>query len=251
MLRIELDRDVEGGARGVDRRAGVVGGAVIRAKNQVETLLRMGGGGLLVGAALGGAFTVVTRQIEDHLIETTLSVLLADGSFLVAEQLHCSGVLSTVFAGIIAGAYGTRWGMSALARDAVPFSIVARAAHERVLPLAADHASPRLGEGVLVAHPLDGVVADSLRARLSPGPLPRGGYANTLNATGNSASKSATIHLTKSQVIKMQIMLGVNVGIHLKYKVSLAGPLNLQAYPTRLATRESNLQLASDRKSVV
>ena len=66
-----------------------------------------------------------------------------------------------------------------------------------------------------------------------------------LNATGNSASKSATIHLTKSQVIKMQIMLGVNVGIHLKYKVSLAGPLNLQAYPTRLATRESNLQLAS------
>jgi|JI8StandDraft_1071087.scaffolds.fasta_scaffold04977_3 hypothetical protein len=66
-----------------------------------------------------------------------------------------------------------------------------------------------------------------------------------LNATGNSASKSATIHLTKSQVIKMQIMLGVNVGIHLKYKVSLAGPLNLQAYPTRLASRESNLQLAS------
>lgn len=66
-----------------------------------------------------------------------------------------------------------------------------------------------------------------------------------LNATGNSASKSATIHLTKSQVIKMQIMLGVNVGIHLKYKVSLAGPLNFQAYPSRLASRESNLQLAS------
>ena len=84
-----------------------------------ETLLRMGGGGLLVGAALGGAFTVVTRQIEDHLIETTLSVLLAYGSFLVAEQLHCSGVLSTVFAGIIAGAYGTRWGMSASTRNAV------------------------------------------------------------------------------------------------------------------------------------
>lgn len=66
-----------------------------------------------------------------------------------------------------------------------------------------------------------------------------------LNATGNSASKSATIHLTKSQLIKMQIMLGVNVGIHLKYKVSLAGPLNLMAYPSRLASRESNLQLAS------
>jgi CPA1 family monovalent cation:H+ antiporter len=85
----------------------------------LETLLRMGGGGLLVGAAMGGAFTVLTRQIDDHLIETTLSVLLAYGSFLAAEQLHCSGVLSTVFAGIIAGAYGTRWGMSALTHNAV------------------------------------------------------------------------------------------------------------------------------------
>jgi Ca2+-binding RTX toxin-like protein len=32
------------------------------------------------------------------------------------------------------------------------------------------------------------VIADSLRARLSPGPLARGGYANTLNATGNSGN---------------------------------------------------------------
>lgn len=85
----------------------------------LETLLRMGGGGVLVGVAMGGAFTVLTRQIDDHLIETTLSVLLAYGSFLVAEQVHCSGVLSTVFAGIIAGAYGTRWGMSASTRNAV------------------------------------------------------------------------------------------------------------------------------------
>lgn len=85
----------------------------------LETLLRMGVGGAAVGAALGGAFTVLTRQIDDHLIETTLTALLAYGSFLVAEQLHCSGVLSTVFAGIVAGSYGTRWGMSASTRNAV------------------------------------------------------------------------------------------------------------------------------------
>src|SRR5690606_23230568 len=48
-----------------------------------------------------------------------LTALLAYGSFLVAEQLHCSGVLSTVFAGIVAGSYGTRWGMSASTRNAV------------------------------------------------------------------------------------------------------------------------------------
>ncbi|MCA9709881.1 MAG: sodium:proton antiporter, partial [Myxococcales bacterium] len=85
----------------------------------LETFMRMGVGGALVGAALGGAFTVLTRQIDDHLIETTLTTLLAYGSFLVAEQLHCSGVLSTVFAGIVAGSYGARWGMSASTRNAV------------------------------------------------------------------------------------------------------------------------------------
>ncbi|MCX4247777.1 cation:proton antiporter [Paraliomyxa miuraensis] len=85
----------------------------------LETLLRMGGGGALVGVALGGAFTVLTRQIDDHLIETTLTVLLAYGSFLVAEQLHCSGVLSTVFAGIVAGSYGASFGMSSSTHNAV------------------------------------------------------------------------------------------------------------------------------------
>jgi len=85
----------------------------------LETFLRMGGGGALVGVALGGVFTVLTRQIDDHLIETSLTALLAYGSFLVAESLHCSGVLSTVFAGIVAGAFGARWGMSASTRNAV------------------------------------------------------------------------------------------------------------------------------------
>ena len=41
-----------------------------------------------------------------------------------------------------------------------------------------------------IAHPFDALVADSLRGRLSPGPLPRGGYANTLNSTGNSDNQT-------------------------------------------------------------
>jgi penicillin amidase len=44
---------------------------------------------------------------------------------------------------------------------------------------------------VRIAHPLDAVIADSVRGRLSPGPLARGGYANTLNATGNSDNQTA------------------------------------------------------------
>jgi penicillin amidase len=44
---------------------------------------------------------------------------------------------------------------------------------------------------VRIAHPLDNVVSDSLRRLLSPGPAPRGGYANTLNATGNADNQTA------------------------------------------------------------
>ncbi len=44
---------------------------------------------------------------------------------------------------------------------------------------------------VRIAHPLDRLLIDSLAARLSPGPLPRGGYANTLNATGNTDNQTA------------------------------------------------------------
>jgi CPA1 family monovalent cation:H+ antiporter len=79
----------------------------------------MGVGGALVGAVLGAAFTLLTRQIDDHLIETALSLVLAYGSFLVAESLHCSGVLSCVFAGIVAGSYGAKLGMSPASRNAV------------------------------------------------------------------------------------------------------------------------------------
>lgn len=85
----------------------------------LETFGRMAIGGALIGAGLGGLFSVLTRQIDDHLIETTLTTILAYGSFLVAEQLHLSGVLSTVFAGIVAGSVGARSGMSASTRNAV------------------------------------------------------------------------------------------------------------------------------------
>ncbi len=85
----------------------------------METFARMAIGGVLLGVAIGGLFSVLTRQIDDHLIETTLTTIVAYGSFLVAEQLHLSGVLCTVFAGIVAGSVGAQTGMSASTRNAV------------------------------------------------------------------------------------------------------------------------------------
>jgi penicillin amidase len=41
-----------------------------------------------------------------------------------------------------------------------------------------------------IAHPLDALVSDSLKRVLSPGPAPRGGYANTLLATSNADNQN-------------------------------------------------------------
>lgn len=85
----------------------------------VITFAKTGIGGVLVGAAIGAGVSVLTRQVDDHLIEITLTTLVAWGSFLIAEELHVSGVLSTVAAGVLMGSFGKEFGMSASTRVAV------------------------------------------------------------------------------------------------------------------------------------
>ncbi|MEM9693255.1 MAG: sodium:proton antiporter [Myxococcota bacterium] len=85
----------------------------------VTTFVRTGLGGVLVGAAAGALASILTRTIDDHLIEITLTTLVAWGSFLIAEELHVSGVLSTVAAGVMMGSFGKVFGMSASTRIAV------------------------------------------------------------------------------------------------------------------------------------
>lgn len=76
-------------------------------------------GGIGVGALLGLAMSVITAQVDDHLIEITLTTILAYGSYLVAEELHVSGVISVVVAGMMSGNFGTKYGMSPTTKLAV------------------------------------------------------------------------------------------------------------------------------------
>ncbi len=64
------------------------------------------GGGLAVGFVLGVLISQAIRFIDDSMIVTTLTTVLAFGSYLVAEQLHVSGVLAVVAAGLISGNVG-------------------------------------------------------------------------------------------------------------------------------------------------
>jgi CPA1 family monovalent cation:H+ antiporter len=68
-------------------------------------------GGILVGVLLGYAIARIIANIVDYLIEITLTTVLAFGSYLLAEQLHVSGVLAVVAAGLFSGEVGSK-GMS-------------------------------------------------------------------------------------------------------------------------------------------
>ena len=85
----------------------------------IVTFGKMAIGGALIGAVIGGVVSAITRQIDDHLLEITLTTLVAFGSFFIAESLHLSGVLSTVTAGLIVGSVGAQVGMSPHTKKAV------------------------------------------------------------------------------------------------------------------------------------
>jgi CPA1 family monovalent cation:H+ antiporter len=76
-------------------------------------------GGAALGLGLGYLFGKVTERVDDPQIEITLTTILAYGSYLIAEQLHVSGVIATVSAGLMTGSYGLEVGMSARTRIAL------------------------------------------------------------------------------------------------------------------------------------
>jgi CPA1 family monovalent cation:H+ antiporter len=63
-------------------------------------------GGLLIGALCAGVILLLTHNTDDHLVELALSTIAAYGSFLIAEDFHASGVLSTLTVGILIGNFG-------------------------------------------------------------------------------------------------------------------------------------------------
>jgi CPA1 family monovalent cation:H+ antiporter len=65
--------------------------------------LKVSAGGLAIGTAFGYAAWVFLARTNDHLLETAACLLLAMGSFWVAEVIHLSGVMATVAAGLFIG----------------------------------------------------------------------------------------------------------------------------------------------------
>ena len=96
----------------------VVSGGSASATGLIWEFVRIVGGGLAVGILIGLGISQVIRQIDDPMIEITLTTLAAYGSFLAAEQFGFSGVIATVSAGMLCGNYAARTGMSPTTRIA-------------------------------------------------------------------------------------------------------------------------------------
>jgi CPA1 family monovalent cation:H+ antiporter len=60
-------------------------------------------GGILVGLVLGWLVAQLISRVDNYLIETTFTTILAFGSYLVAERFGFSGVLAVVVAGLVNG----------------------------------------------------------------------------------------------------------------------------------------------------
>jgi CPA1 family monovalent cation:H+ antiporter len=73
----------------------------------------------ILGAAAGFIASRILPNVGDHLIEISLSVVLAYGTYLAADAVQGSGVIATAVAGIVLGNYGRSRGLSARTEEAL------------------------------------------------------------------------------------------------------------------------------------
>ncbi|HEY5048014.1 MAG TPA: sodium:proton antiporter [Rhizomicrobium sp.] len=84
----------------------VISGANVTPGEMALTLILTVFGGILCGVVIAAAMLLLAGRSDDHLVELTLTVVAAYGSFTVAEQFKVSSVLATLAAGMVVGNWG-------------------------------------------------------------------------------------------------------------------------------------------------
>jgi CPA1 family monovalent cation:H+ antiporter len=94
-------------------------GEVPSALGLTVAFVRIAFGGAAIGFVVGWLLSHIRAGLGDAAIEITLTTIAAYGSFVLAEQFHCSGVIATVTAGVVCGNAQRHQLMSAVTREAV------------------------------------------------------------------------------------------------------------------------------------
>ena len=98
---------------------GFAGGRSPTIAHAVIDFVRVVGIGAIAGVAIGYVIAQVIRRVDDPMVELTLTIVAAYGSFAIAERFAGSGVIATLIAGMLCGNYAARVGMSPTTRVAV------------------------------------------------------------------------------------------------------------------------------------
>jgi CPA1 family monovalent cation:H+ antiporter len=190
--------------------------------------------GLVASMAIGLlSGLIVSRAIamtHDHLVELTLTVLAAYGTYLVATVVHESGIIASVVAGVVVGTYGRHrtfsdraldfvdevWDFLAFTLTGAAFLLIGLA-----IPLSTLVAAPAailfgvvgvlLGRAVVV-YGLVGIPALALRNR-APGRFPVA-WLHVLNWTGLRGAVATALALSIPESISgREVLQGTVFGI--------------------------------------
>lgn len=95
-----------------------LGGEISLTAGAIDFVIGVGAS-IAIGALVGLAIAWLAGRTEDHLIELTLTMLAAYGTYVAAAAVHQSGIIAVVVAGITIGTYRHETLFSARAREAI------------------------------------------------------------------------------------------------------------------------------------
>jgi CPA1 family monovalent cation:H+ antiporter len=172
-----------------------------------------------LGAVAGYVASRILPTVGDHLIEISLSVVLAYGTYLAADAFHLSGVIATAVAGIVLGTYGRKNGLSPRTEEAldtvwefvaflatafvflvVGFAISIRALADVASPIAWAFAATLAGRAVIV-YGLLGVWRLVQRRTPSPKPARKRKGHQAAGRDGTAGHNEAAIPLDWLHVV--------------------------------------------------
>lgn len=81
-------------------------GAAPRPLELAGSVLLEAGGGVALGWIGGRLAVLAMEHVDDHVVETTLTVALAMGAYSLGQALHLSGPIAAATAGVVVGGYG-------------------------------------------------------------------------------------------------------------------------------------------------
>lgn len=80
-------------------------------------LLKEAGGGLLLGIILGWITSRLMREVDDYIISVLVTLSVVMGGYLIARQMHISGPLTMVAAGLFMGNFSVKFKMKSITQD--------------------------------------------------------------------------------------------------------------------------------------